>query len=97
MAVLCLGSLSQDGVLAILEPTLVIAASGAFTLAVSSSRIMPLKIKFFHSFYHLLCPEFLTMCLKIGYTWTSQCPKKADMIPALVELAVHQGKQTLIR
>lgn len=60
---------------------------------------MPLKITFFHSFYHLLCAEFLTTCPKLRCTWTSQCCEKANVVPvpAFMELAVPWGKQTLIR
>lgn len=42
---------------------------------------MPLKITFFHSFYHLLCAEFLTTCPKLRCTWTSQCCEKANVVP----------------
>ena len=52
---LMLGSCSHSGHLVVLEPTLVILASGAFALAFLLPENMPLEMKFFPSFYHLLC------------------------------------------
>lgn len=36
------------------------------------SENVPLKIKFSHSFHHLLCAQFLTTCLNLICTWRSQ-------------------------
>lgn len=58
---------------------------------------MPLKMKLFHSSYHLPCAEFLPMCQKLRCTWRSLCSKKEAVLLALVELAVRQGRRTLMR
>ena len=86
---------SHNGCLVVLEPTLVILACRAF----SHAFLLPANNAFGNevlSFYHLLCVEFLPMCQKL------RCTEKAMLQesrhgPALMELTVCEGNQTLIK